>query len=123
MSGHCERVGAWTLGLSALGLALACQAKAPESAVQQAPKSSPAGGSPRAAESAPPEKAISLSVAKAPSFRPATGLLDLQDGRQFSRAEFEAVPLRPLSPEAVQATERGGLLLSLDEQSPRPLLA
>jgi hypothetical protein len=48
--------------------------------------------------------------------------LDLEPDQRLSRAEFNALRLRPVAPAAVEAQARGALLLVLDEQSPRPLL-
>jgi hypothetical protein len=108
----------------ALALGLGCHSQAPTEAAADAP----AVRSDRAALPAPkaappgPLSDVSLRASGARSFRPTTGLLDLEPDRRLSRADFNALRLHPLSPVAIEARARGTLLLVLDEQSPRPLL-
>jgi len=86
-----------------------------------APPSSAVSATP--ASSTPKTPVAVLAEGPARTFRPAPDLIALDDGARFSRTEFEDKALSAGGPRAIRATDEGSLLLVLDDQSPRPLLA
>lgn len=57
------------------------------------------------------------------TFRFVHGFVDLADGTELGRADFERTSLRTKDPRAQAAASAGTLLVLLDDQTPRPLLA
>jgi hypothetical protein len=104
-------------------LSFACNESAPAKTPappSPAPKANAAAS--RTEGAARPPQQVTFRAEAAPTFRTHQQLLDLADGVRLTRKEFELLQVRAASPGAIQASQRGALLLLLDDQSPRPLL-
>jgi hypothetical protein len=105
-----------------LGLVLSCQPKptpGPSPAPAEHPRPAPSASAQPATPKGP---ALKFAAGALRTFRFAHGFVDLADGTELGRADFERTLLRTKDPRAQAAVSAGTLLVLLDDQTPRPLL-